>query len=203
MAKIIKLSSPGTTRLGLKRVRKTKQKVAEDHGQLNLFAPRPDGRVVKFSANSAFEEALKFDEAGELESARNTYIRAIKGGKRVADAYCNLGIIEFQLDQFIKAINCFTKAIQQAPRHFQAHYNLANLYSEQKNYDLARFHYQVAIEIAPEFPNAYYNLGLVLALDKEYQQAIDALTKYKQLASAEDIGNTDELIDGLNHSLKN
>ena len=202
MAKIIKLNQPGNTRLGLKRVKKTKQKIAEDHGQLNLFTPRPDGRVIKLSADSAFEEALKLDEAGDLEGARQAYQRAIKGGNRVADAYCNLGIIEFQLNDLIKAIDCFTKTIQQSPRHFQAHYNLANLYSEQKNYDLARFHYQVAIEIAPEFPNAYYNLGLVLALNKDYEGAIKVLVEYKSLCTPEDLGNTDELLESLNQSLE-
>lgn len=201
MAKIIKLSNPSSTRLGLKRVRKTKQKVAQDSGQLNLFESKPDGRVIQFTALSAFEEALKLDEASQLENAKESYQRAIKCGDRTADAYCNLGIIEFQLNHNIKAIDCFTKSIEQSPRHYQAHYNLANLYSEQQNYHLARLHYQIAIEIAPEFPNTYYNLGLVLALIREYNDAVQVLTKYKSLAADEDLGNTHELIDSLEHSI--
>lgn len=202
MAKIIKLKNPDNTRLGLKRVKKTKRKTAEDHGQLNLFEPRPDGRVVPFLTANTFEEALKLDESGDLEKAREAYIKAIKGADRVADAYCNLGIIEFQLGHHVKAIDCFTRCIQQAPRHYQAHYNLANLYSEQKSYELARFHYQIALEMAPDFPNTYYNLGLVLALNNEYQQAIEVLTAYKKLAATEDLGNTEELLESLNDSLR-
>lgn len=202
MAKIVKLRHHDSTRFGLKRVRKTKQKLAEDHGQLDLFSPgQPDAKIVQFSALSAFDNALKLDEAGSVPAAREAYLKAIKNGDRVADAYCNLGIIEAGMDHAIKAINCFTKAIQRTPRHFQAHYNLANLYSEQKNYELARFHYQVAIEITPDFPNAYYNLGLVLLMSKEYAEAIRILTLYKTIAHDEDLGNTNELIESLRRSL--
>jgi len=203
MAKIVKLRSAANVRLGLKRVRKNKQKKAEDHGQLNLFAPTGDGKVINLSAQSSFEEAIALDEIQQWDRAKSAYLLAIKRGERIADAYCNLGILEFQDHQIIKAINCFTKSIQQAPRHFQAHYNLANLYSEQKNFDLARFHYQVAIEIAPNFPDAYYNLGLVLALNHHYQEAIDALSTYKQIAEPQELGNTDELIESLEYSLNN
>ncbi len=202
MAKIIKLRSAANVRLGLKRVRRSKQKKAEDHGQLNLFAPKPDGKVISFTAQSSFEEAIAQDELQNYHRAKDAYQQAIKNGERVADAYCNLGILEFQEHEIIKAISCFTKAIQRAPRHFQAHYNLANLYSEQKNYELAQFHYQVAIEIAPDFPDAHYNLGLVLALDHQYQKAINALQRYKHIANPEELGNTNELIESLEYSLK-
>ncbi len=201
MAKIVKLSNQSNGGFGLKGVRKTKQKIAEDHGQMNLFEAKAEGRVVNFSSLTHFDAALRYDEAGDLKKAKEMYQSAIGKNQRKADAYCNLGIIEFKQHQNIKAINCFTQAIQQNPRHYQAHYNLGNLYSEEKNYPLAKFHYQVAIELAPDFINAYYNLGLVLAMMKDYQLAVSILTQYRCLAPENDIGNTDDLIEGLKHSI--
>jgi len=201
MTKIVKLSSYPTTRLGLKRVRKRKKKTPEDYGQLNLFTPKvPTGRIIQLTSINSFEEALTLDEQGDLNGAREAYKRAIQVGDRVADAYCNLGILESQ-NNTIKAIDCFTRSLKSSPRHFQSHYNLANLYSEEKNYALARLHYEIAIEIAPDFPNAYYNLGLVLALMKIYSEAIRVLTKYKSLAPLDELGKTNELIGSLRRSL--
>ncbi len=201
MTKIVKLSSYPTTRLGLKRVRKRKKKTPEDYGQLNLFTPKvPTGRIIQLTSINSFEEALTLDEQGDLNGAREAYKRAIQVGDRVADAYCNLGILESQ-NNTIKAIDCFTRSLKSSPRHFQSHYNLANLYSEEKNYALARLHYQIAIEIAPDFPNAYYNLGLVLALMKIYSEAIRVLTKYKSLAPLDELGKTNELIGSLRRYL--
>ena len=201
MTKIVKLSSYPTTRLGLKRVRKRKKKTPEDYGQLNLFTPKvPTGRIIQLTSINSFEEALTLDEQGDLNGAREAYKRAIQVGDRVADAYCNLGILESQ-NNTIKAIDCFTRSLKSSPRHFQSHYNLANLYSEEKNYALARLHYEIAIKIAPDFPNAYYNLGLVLALMKIYSEAIRVLTKYKSLAPLDELGKTNELIGSLRRYL--
>jgi len=201
MTKIVKLSSYPTTRLGLKRVRKRKKKTPEDYGQLNLFTPKvPTGRIIQLTSINSFEEALTLDEQGDLNGAREAYKRAIQVSDRVADAYCNLGILESQ-NNTIKAIDCFTRSLKSSPRHFQSHYNLANLYSEEKNYALARLHYEIAIEIAPDFPNAYYNLGLVLALMKIYSEAIRVLTKYKSLAPLDELGKTNELIGTLRRYL--
>ena len=201
MTKVIKLTSHPNTRLGLKRVRKRKKKSPEDYGQLNIFeAKQPTGKVVQLASEISFEQALTFDELGEIEQAKRGYKGAIKNGDRIADAYCNLGILESR-NNSIHAIDCFTRSLKASPRHFQSHYNLANLYSEEKNYPLAKLHYHIAIEIAPDFPNAYYNLGLVLAMMKEYNQAIDVLSKYRNMTAVEELGNTNELIDSLRNSI--
>jgi len=201
MAKIVKLANHPTTRLGLKRVRKRKKKRPEDYGQLNIFTARePSGKVIQLSSLNSFEDALTLDELGDLEAAKDAYKGVIQRGDRVADAYCNLGILESQ-NNSIKAIDCFTRSLKSAPRHFQAHYNLANLYSEEKNYPLAKLHYEIAIEIAPDFPNAYYNLGLVLALTKSYSEAIQILSKYQALSPVDEMGKTNELLDSLRLSL--
>ena len=115
----------------------------------------------------------------------------------MADAYCNLGIIESLSGNHTKAIDCFTNSLKHNPRHYESHYNLANLYSEVSNYQLAKIHYGIAIEIEPEFPNSYFNLGLTLAMNREYKDAAEALNHYMSLTPTEEHSQTHQLVRQL------
>lgn len=195
MAKVVKFPGPAPEKFGLQRVVKGKKpKAPEKQTQLPLFT---GARVVKMNQLSSFEEAILHDENDDLKSAKALYLKAIEDGDNVADSWCNLGIIESDGGNNTKAIDCFTKCLKVDPRHFEAHYNLANLYAEVGNYSLAKFHYGVSIEIEPTFPNSYFNLGLTLALNKEFDEAIKLLYKYRELSTGEDLSYTDELIRQL------
>jgi tetratricopeptide (TPR) repeat protein len=196
MAKVVKFPGPAPEKFGLQRVqkRKAKAKDLEKPIQLPLFT---GARVIKLNQLSSFEEALLQDENNNLKSAKQLYAKAIEEGDSLADAWCNLGIIESEEGNSAKAIDCFTQCLKSDPRHFEAHYNLANLYAEVGNYTLAKFHYRISIEIEPTFPNSYYNLGLTLALNKEFDEAVKLLYAYRNLSSGEDHAHTDELIRQL------
>src|SRR5687767_12192897 len=162
MGEILKF--PGdATRLGYSRVRKRGPQ-GGDPNQLDLFLA-PPARISNFSpALSAFEQALLCDERGDL-SAADLYAKAIENQDCVADAFCNLGILESKKGYTAKAFDCFTTCLKHNPRHSEAHYNLANLYFEVNDFRLAQIHYEMAIEIDPEFANVYFNLGLVHSLN--------------------------------------
>jgi len=199
MAKIIQFPlNPTPEKFGLQRARKKQEKTGGGRGQLNLFT---GGRVVKLNQLSVFEEALLLDEHGETNKARQCYLKAIEEADCIADAYCNLGIIESQEGHYPKAIDFFTKCLKENPRHAEAHYNLANLYAEVGNHALAKVHYATAIEIEPEFPNSYFNLGLTHAVVKEYREAVQYLRKYRALTPAEEHQQTDDLIDKLSSTI--
>lgn len=191
MSKVVKFPDPVPEKFGLQRVHKKKNKNLEKHGQLNLFV---GGKVVKLNQLSVFEEAMMLDERGDREAARTSYLKAIEEKDCLADAYCNLGIIEFLDDSYVKAIDCFTRCLKEEPRHFEAHYNLANLYAEVRDFGLAKFHYLVSIEIEPAFPNSYFNLGLTYAMNKEYKEAINVLHQYKNLVTDDEHKHVDNLI---------
>ncbi len=194
MAKIIQFNAnAGPEKFGLQRVHRGRGK-DDKTSQLNLFA---GGKVVRLNQQTFFEEALLLDEQGERESARQRYLKAISEGDCIADSYCNLGILESQEGRFPKAIDCFTLCLKHEPRHYEAHYNLANLYAEVGNLGLARLHYEIAIEIEPAFSNCFFNLGLTLAMNRDYAQAIEILTKYRELTPAEDHHQVDELVRKL------
>jgi len=194
MAKIIQFSAnPTPEKFGPQRARRTKdeEKGTKKPGQLNLFT---GGKVVKLNQLSTFEEALMLDDQGDTGTAKLHYLKAIEQQDSIADAYCNLGILEWQDNNTTKAIDYFTLALKHQPRHYEAHYNLANLYAEVGNFGLAKVHYAISMEIEPTFFNCYYNLGLTLAMNREYSEAVKILHKYRSLTPGEDHRLTDDLI---------
>ncbi len=190
------ISSP--EKFGFKPVRKKKTDVPDKKGQLNLFV---GGKVVKLNQLTPFEEALLLDDTGDSEKAREFYLKAISVKDSIADAYCNLGIIESEARHFSKAIDCFTLCLKEDPRHFEAHYNLANQYAEVGNLALAKVHYQLSIEIAPEFPNSYFNLGLTLAMNREIDEAIQALLTYRNIAEPDERKQAEDLVKMLTRTM--
>lgn len=198
MAKVVKFPVQPPEKFGFRPVRKRKEDKPPRHGQLNLFG---GAKIVKLNQLSTFEEALLLDEQGD-ERAAELYLQAIKEGDSVADAYCNLGILESRRQHHAKAIDCFTLSLKEDPRHFESHYNLANLYAEIGNLPLAKVHYQMSIGIEPEFPNSYFNLGLTLAMNKEVDAAITTLLEYKRLTPQEDSAQVDELIENLARTVR-
>jgi len=201
MGKVVKFVLKSTPIVALKRVKKRKKVDPEDFGQLNLFTPKDKSKIVSMpSTLSPFEEALVLDEQGNMK-AGELYYQAISAGECVADAYCNLGILEFKHGKKAEAIDCFTKSLKHDPRHFESHYNLANLYSEVENIELAKLHYEVASRILPDSASVYYNLGIVYALNNEFEKSVLNLTRYIGLVSEKDGMEAKELLASLKESL--
>jgi tetratricopeptide (TPR) repeat protein len=197
MDNIIPFPAKQPSKFGFERVKKLKKEIP---AQLDLISSGP-GRILRLPTHlSPFEEALLLDER-EDRRAEHSYRKAISEGDCLADAYCNLGIIESKTGRMTKAFDCFTKSLEHDPRHFESHYNLGNLYFEEDNLRLARMHYELAAEINPVFPNLCFNLGLVLALLDEKKAAIEAFLNYQRLAPPEDRKNADDLMAGLMKSL--
>ncbi len=176
--------------LGLKQIE------SELRGQRNLF-DQPGGMLIPLPLRlTPFEEALLLHERGDSR-ASELYAKAIAEEDSVADAYCNLGILEFESGKVPSAFNCFTHSLKHDPRHFEAHFNLANLYFESAELRLARLHYEIAAEIEPGCSNLFFNLGLVDAMIGEIDTAIAVLIKARELASDDEIPKVEELLSGL------
>jgi tetratricopeptide (TPR) repeat protein len=194
MAKVIKLPVPTPEKFGPERVRKQRNEKEKVPGQLDLFT---SGKVVRLHQLTSFEEGLLLDDSGDKGGARAAYMKAIEAGEAIADAYCNLGILESQEGSTARAIDCFTKCLREDPRHYEAHYNLANLYAEVGNFALAKVHYEIAIEIEPSFINSYFNLGLTLAMVRQFKDAVRVLDQYKNLSPPEARQQAEDLIRKL------
>ena len=195
------LKFPGeATRLEYIRIRKRARR-ADDPNQLDLFLA-PAARFVGAAApaESLFERALQSDERGD-DQAAELYTRAIETEDRVADALCNLGILESKKGNTARAFDCFTTCLKLDPRHVEAHYNLANLYFEVNDFRLAQVHYELAGEIDPTFANVFFNLALARSINHELAAAISALAKYQELASTEEARHADDLLRNLKQTL--
>ncbi|HEU4391152.1 MAG TPA: tetratricopeptide repeat protein [Blastocatellia bacterium] len=153
---------------------------AELRGQMDLFRSEP-GQVAQLTPRlTPFERALACHERGD-STALELYRRAIADGDYVPDAYCNLGILEFENSRVSKAFDCFTNALKHEPRHVEAHFNLANLYFDSGDLRLARLHYEIVIELEPGFSHPYLNLGLVQALQGDFAESRATLVKYREM----------------------
>jgi tetratricopeptide (TPR) repeat protein len=198
MGQILKLPTP-SSKLGYKRVGK-RRKFAENPDQLSLF-PQATAQILNFAPESDwFEQALLWDERGDARAAE-LYLRAIAEGNCIADAYCNLGIIESQKGNTTKAFDCFTLSLKHDPRHSEAHFNLGNLYFDTNDLRLAQVHYEFAGEVDPAFASVFFNLALVQAINHNLTASISALTRYKELVSDDEGRNADELLRNLKRSL--
>ena len=200
MAQLIEFPGQNPTKIGFKRVQARQQADLERHGQLNLFR-QPRGQVVDLPRQlTPFEEALLLDEHDD-EKAAAAYHCAIEAGDCVAEAYCNLGIIQSEGGTFTEAFDSFTLSLVNDPRHFESHYNLGNLYLDEGDFRLARLHYEICAVLEPEFPDTYFNLGLVLAMTREFDLAKDSILRYKALVPEQERVKADELLASLKQSL--
>src|SRR5262244_3355880 len=171
-----------------------KQMAAELQGQMSLF--RTEGGQVQVSRLlTPFEEALGLHGQGDATSVE-FYQQAISEGDNVAEAFCNLGIIELDRGDTIGALENFTQSLKNDPRHVEAHYNLANLYYDAGDLQLAKLHYEAAAQIEPGFSLVYFNLSLVYHKLGDLVAASTTLEKYLQLEPE------DEDLEVLNRLLK-
>jgi len=168
---------------------------AELQGQLNLFRVETP-RLARLL--TPFEEALLLHEQGDHPKAAEHYLEAISEGDNVAEAYCNLGIINLERGQITSALDKFTLSLKNDPRHVEAHYNLANLYYDAGDLQLAKLHYEAAAQIEPGFSLVYFNLSLVYHKLGDLSAASATLEKYLQLEPEdEDLEVLDRLLKAM------
>src|SRR5215204_648520 len=167
---------------------------AELQGQLSLFRGTETARVARLL--TPFEEALLLDDRSDPR-ATESYLEAINEGDNVAEAYCNLGIINKDLGNIGKALDNFTLALKHEPRHVEAHYNLGNLYFDAGELPLARLHYEAAAQIEPRFSLVYFNLALAHFKLNDLPAALVAIGNYKELRQPDD-----EETEAINQLLK-
>jgi len=199
MAHILPFTPKPSAKIGFQKARK-KQAPGSPERQLPLFEGA--GRILHLPDTlSPFDKALLLDERGD-ERAAKFYQQAITAGESVADAYCNLGILESKTGRTTKAFDCFTRSLKEDPRHLESQYNLGNQYFEAGDLNLAKTHFQIALEIDPDFPNAYFNLGLIHAINNDFSAAAESIKRYVELVPEAEGMKARELLTILQQTLK-
>jgi tetratricopeptide (TPR) repeat protein len=100
-----------------------------------------------------------------------------------------------------RAVDYFTSALKADPKHFESHFNLAHLYFEAGDYRLAELHYEISAVLEPHTASVYFNLALVYALQGGLEAALESLGKAREYATEEEIGQVEELLEGITKSL--
>jgi tetratricopeptide (TPR) repeat protein len=165
-------------------------------GQLDLFEGGKGSLIELPRKLTCFEQGLMLHEKGDRR-AIDLYWESIRLGEYIADAYCNLGVLEFESHRLIKAADCFTLSLKADPRHFESHFNLGNLYYDMGDQRLARLHYEIAREIEPAFSHLHFNLALVHIQQENVDLAIGSLERCRELTPEQESGQVDELLRRL------
>jgi tetratricopeptide (TPR) repeat protein len=165
-------------------------------GQLNLFG-KSQGTLIELPRKlTYFEQGLALHEKRDPR-AMQLYRESIRAGEYVADAYCNLGVLEFESHRLIKAADCFTLSLKADPRHFESHFNLGNLYFDAGDIRLARLHYEIAREIESSYAPLHFNLALVHIEQDDVDLTMSALERCRELTPESECAQIDEMLRRL------
>jgi tetratricopeptide (TPR) repeat protein len=85
-----------------------------------------------------------------VDAARKDFEHALKLDPKYADAYNNLGAVEYQDHRLKPAIKRYQQAIELNPAFATYHSNLGTAYMERKEFDKAASEYARALQIDPD-----------------------------------------------------
>ena len=123
-----------------------------------FYSPDPHDQTIKNETvylkttevkNPVFHEAMKFKNAGELDSALLSCNKALGIDSTDATGYYLRAQINTQLDRNSDAIKDYTRTLNLNPKHFQAYLNRGILCMHQKNSLSAWIDFMNAIKISP------------------------------------------------------
>ncbi len=123
------------------------------------------------------QQALAFQQHGELARAQFLYEKILKVQPRNYDALNRLGVIALQTNNPRKAVRLFEKAIGVDPGNAVAHGNRGLALHQLQQLDAALASYEQALAINPGQVDALLNRGNAL---KDLQQWDAALASYDQ-----------------------
>lgn len=103
-----------------------------------------------------------YKDLGDLQSARENYLRSISLKPSFPQAQNNLGVVLNELNLLDEAENCFKKAICQDSLYAEAYNNYANLLYKQNKFIDSKQSYLKALSIRPDYAQAHNNLGVLL-----------------------------------------
>ena len=102
--------------------------------------------------------------------------------KKIAEIYCNKGMILKAMSRLDEALTCYNEALRLKNNYIEAYYNKANLLKERGFFHEAINNYNLALEINKNIPEAYVNRGVAMQELKLYEEAIESYNfaiKYK------------------------
>ena len=121
--------------------------------------------------NNLEQEGIKAQESNNLKLAQEKFQEIIDLQRNHCDSWYNLGVINYQLDDYKEAKLNLQQAISFNSDVSSYHYLLGLICEDLKEVDTAINAYQKALEIEPDLLDVLYNLGNI------YYQTIGDISK--------------------------
>jgi len=116
--------------------------------------------------------AASYHRSGKTKSAVKIYRLITHLDSKSAEAFNNLGVAEFELENLNQAEAAFEKSISLNADLAETYNNLANCYKKNNLQEKAILFYKKAIQINPNFLDAHLNFGELLSEMGEISEAI-------------------------------
>ncbi|HDJ23261.1 MAG TPA: tetratricopeptide repeat protein [Candidatus Aminicenantes bacterium] len=133
-----------------------------------------------------------YREMGDYEKALQYYqsvLDKIKegggefaGNEVAARALANIGHVYIKQGDFAKGQEYLKQAIDIFPQDETLAFNVAEIYFKERQIDEAIKYYQLAIQIKPDWAPPYRQIGYAYLNKADYQNAVDNLKKFVELA---------------------
>ena len=114
---------------------------------------------------------------GNLEKAKESFIKAIELYPNNAQTYNNLGNVFKDQKNFSEAIIAYENAISIKPNYVRSHYNIGTVFKRQGKLDKALENYDRAISIKPDYTEAILAKGKVFEDQGKLEEAIEVYKK--------------------------
>lgn len=122
-----------------------------------------------------FKTAFALHQAGKLTDARDLYLEILSEEKQNAEVWDLLGVLYFQVKDYLEAELCIKKAISIDPRLYYLE-NLAKLYLEKGDFKTSIALYQDIVKHHETYEN-YFNLAMSYKENHDWQKAKETYHK--------------------------
>lgn len=126
-----------------------------------------DGNLPVFHSNLC----EMYRQAKSLDKALEHGLKAVALAPGYADAFNNLGIVQFERSDLDGAEASYRRAVALKPRFPEAHNNLGNLYRVREKSDASIQAYEEAIRLRPDYLEALTNAGKAYLVERRFEQA--------------------------------
>jgi predicted O-linked N-acetylglucosamine transferase (SPINDLY family) len=130
--------------------------------------------MPEVTLQQAFDLAVQYHQAGQLNEAESLYRQILAVEPRHAESLHHLGLIAHQVGRNDLVVDLIRQAHALRPDYPEALNNLGNALKDRGQLDEATAAYRQAIALRHDYPEAYSNLGIALAGKGQFDEAIAA-----------------------------
>jgi len=117
-----------------------------------------------------------------LEKAEASYRHVLELDRKDLAALRGLGNVHFDRDEFRQAVESYERYLAIKPDDLSVHTDLGTMYLYGGDPDKALGEYRHVLDKDPKFYQAQYNVGIALAQKGDTAQALEALSRARDLA---------------------